>query len=85
MNFKQIIEAWMISFDPTSTEKELAEIRGKICDECPSKVLRLNMAICKECGCPIGKKIFTNDYNPCSLSKWSEIDKPYFKRNKTLV
>ena len=85
MNFKQIIEAWIISFNPTSQEKELAEARGKICDECPSKAFILNVAGCKECGCPIGKKIFTNDYNPCPLSKWEEIDKPFFKRKTTLV
>jgi hypothetical protein len=64
MNVKQIIEAWIISFNPTSQQRELAEIRGKVCDECPSKIMVINMATCKECGCPIGKKIFTNDFNP---------------------
>lgn len=84
MNFKEIINAWIISFNPTEDQKKLAELRGKVCDECPSKV----MGICGECGCPIGKKIFTDTYNPCPLFKWNDIDLPYFgerKKNITLL
>ena len=36
-NFKEIIEAWIIAGNPTDAQRELAEARGKICDECPSK------------------------------------------------
>ena len=85
LNFKQIIEAWIIASKPTPVQLELAETRGKICDECPSKLeknLLFNSPVCKECGCPIGKKIFTNEYDPCPLNKWSEIDKEYFGERK---
>lgn len=85
MNFKEIISAWIISFDPTDREMALAEARGKICDACEYKVKikMLQMPVCKECGCPIGKKIFTNSFDPCGLHKWSEIDKEYFGATKT--
>jgi hypothetical protein len=92
MNFKQIIEAWIIAGNPTHIQKELAEARGKICDECPSKLIiteKLKIGtICSECGCPIGKKVFTNDINPCPLGKWEDIDDKFFpkrKENKSLI
>lgn len=88
LNFKQIIEAWIIAGEPTEAQRELAEGRGAICDECPSKVKSTLWDYkCNECGCPIGKKIFTNEYNPCPLKKWKDIDESYFpntKKNKTL-
>ena len=37
LNFKQIIEAWIIAGNPTDAQRQLAEARGAICDECPSK------------------------------------------------
>lgn len=85
MNFREIIDAWIISFNPTDQQKHLAELRCKICDECLSKKHMGNLAYCGECGCPIGKKIFTNSSNPCDLKKWDKVDEPYFKKNKTLT
>lgn len=88
MNFKQIIEAWIIAGNPTDAQQELAEARGRICDECPSKVRSsLWEYKCDECGCPIAKKIFTNDFNACPLRKWAQVDDTYFpnrKKTKTL-
>lgn len=86
LNFKQIIEAWTISFKPTDEQRKLAELRGSVCDDCDSKLERnilFNMPVCKECGCPIGKKIFTNEFNPCPLGKWKEIDIEYFGKSKS--
>ena len=83
MNFKEIIEAWTISFKPSPEQKLLAEKRGEICDECPSKIPNnklFKFPVCKECGCPIGKKIFTNEINPCPLKKWEDIDVEYFNK-----
>ena len=91
MNFKQIIEAWVIAGNPTPAQRTLAEERGKICDSCTSKkvvteALKIGV-ICGECGCPIAKKIFTNDINPCPLKKWDEVDANFFKRKekKTII
>jgi len=33
--------------------------------------------VCGECGCPITKKIFSNDFNDCPLKKWEEVDTTY--------
>jgi hypothetical protein len=91
MNFKEIIKAWIIAGNPTPAQQTLAEARGKICDECPSKKVitdKLKIGIvCGECGCPIAKKIFTDEFNPCDLKKWAEVDDLYYpntKKNKTL-
>lgn len=86
-NIKKIIEAWIISFNPTTREKELAEKRAEICKNCDSRTLKIGVPICGECGCPIAKKIFTNEYNPCDLHKWKDIDELYYeiKTKKTLM
>ena len=85
MKIKEIIEAWTIANNPTTNQKRLAEARGEICDVCPSKKIKLKIPICKECGCPISKKIFTNTYNPCPLEKWGDVDAPHFKTKRTLL
>jgi hypothetical protein len=84
MKIKQIIDAWIISNNPTDKQLELAKLRGDICEQCPAKKTKLKITYCAECGCVISKKIFTDDYNPCPLSKWSEIDKPYFRKIKDI-
>ena len=87
INIKQIIEAWAIAVSPDDKQKELAEKRADICDNCPSKkyLLKDNKwgAYCNECGCPIGKKIYTNEYDACPLHKWIDIDAPYFEKRKS--
>jgi hypothetical protein len=30
---------------------------------------------CAECGCPIGKKIFTPTMGSCDLHKWDKVEK----------
>ena len=85
MNIREIIDAWIIAYNPTQKQKELAELRGKICNDCTSRGVKIKIPFCGECGCPISKKIFTNSYNPCPLKKWGEVDKPYMKQEKTLL
>lgn len=82
MNIKEIIEAWKIAHNPTEVQEKLAELRGNICNECPSKKTTLGVTYCDDCGCVISKKIFTNSFNPCPLSKWEVVDKPFFPKNK---
>lgn len=86
MNIREIINAWYISFNPTDKQVELSEKRLRVCEECPSRkelVKKLKVTnICGECGCPISKKVFTDDYNPCPLYKWADIDKDYFLKRK---
>lgn len=90
-NLKEIIEAWVISNNPTEKQRNLAEERSKICESCPSRrTLTKKLKIttyCSECGCPIVKKIFTNSFNPCDLKKWQDVDSKYMtpKTLKTII
>ena len=91
MDVIEIINAWKIANNPTPIQEKLAEIRGKICDGCPSKKVitkKLKLAtICGECGCPIAKKIFTPKFNACPLKQWKEVDTLYIaeKKSSTLI
>lgn len=86
MNLKEILEAWIIAHNPTQEQIELANLRGEICMSCPSRK-HIIVDICTECGCPISKKVFTNNYNPCPLKKWKDVDGDKYddKENKTLI
>jgi hypothetical protein len=90
MDVKEIVTAWASSFNPTPQEKELADKRTSICETCPSMKKIFNQkwsAFCGECGCPIGKKVYTKSNNPCPLKKWSEVDGDLYlpKSEKTLI
>jgi hypothetical protein len=93
LNFKKIYNAWVTSYFPNETQKLLAEKRNEICESCPSRKILTDIStlgvICGECGCPITKKIFSNDFNDCPLKKWEEVDTTYrmfeAKSNKSLV
>ena len=90
-SISKIVEAWSISFNPTDKQKELADKRWSICSECPKKTEVLKgkewSYICGECGCPLNKKIFTNNNGECPLGKWNQVDESYFetKKEKTLI
>jgi hypothetical protein len=86
MDFKLILEAWLIANDPTPEQIELSEKRAKICETCEYRkeiIKKIKVAnLCTKCGCPITKKVFTNTYNPCPMEKWKETDLDYFKDQK---
>jgi ribosomal protein L37E len=82
MNLREIVNAWIISFNPTPEQKKLALDRANICDTCEYKTYVIKKPICSECGCPIGKKIFSQEQNPCPKKKWKEVDSKYFSENK---
>lgn len=87
MNIKEIIDAWITAYKPTDSQLKLANERFEICNACPEKK-ELVVPFCKQCGCPIGKKVFTQSENPCPLKKWGEVDKgklPELKKTKTLT
>jgi len=91
LNFKKIIKAWITAANPTPSQKELAEKRMEICNGCEHKkviIKKLDISVlCGKCGCPLSKKIFTNNIEACPLNKWIEIEKDYFsiKSNKTII
>lgn len=88
-NPKEIITAWVISFNPTADQKLMAQKRKEICDSCPSKKSIIKNTkwseVCSECGCPISKKVFTKEFNPCPLKKWNDVDKNFFKKEEYIV
>ena len=82
---KEIVTAWMISFNPSEDEKILAEKRYEICTSCPNRVTKLGKEVCNACGCPLSKKIFTlKDQDSCPLKKWNDVETEFrkIKKNK---
>ena len=70
-----IIRAWWIASNPTPAQSQLAQNRLKICNGCDSMVESVVFKFkCKECGCPIGKKIFTDKMGTCDLHKWDKVE-----------
>jgi hypothetical protein len=70
-----IIKAWWIASNPTPQQSELAKKRLSICNTCDSMVDSVVFdKKCKECGCPIGKKIFTDKMGTCDLHKWDAVE-----------
>jgi|APGre2960657404_1045060.scaffolds.fasta_scaffold197471_2 hypothetical protein len=75
---KEIAGSWWRAANPTKEQSDLAKLRLRICKECPSMVESAAFGYkCGECGCPIGKKIFTDRYGGCPLSKWNDVDELY--------
>lgn len=70
-----VIKAWWIASNPTPQQSELAQNRLNICKQCDSMVDSVVFnKVCKECGCPIGKKIFTDKMGTCDLKKWNKVE-----------
>jgi ribosomal protein L32 len=68
---KEIAISWWRAENPTKEQSNLAKERLKICMECDSiKESIVFNYVCGECGCPIGKKIFTPIKGGCDLKKW---------------
>jgi hypothetical protein len=93
-NYREIFEAWIISKNPTETEKLMANDRLDICKICEFRKETFKgkkwSTICKKCGCPLSKKVFSPMYNPCPMGKWESIDLKYIpqipkKSNDTII
>ena len=80
---KEIVTAWMVSFNPSDEEKIVAEKRYEICISCPNRATKLGIEVCTACGCPLSKKIFTlKDQGSCPLNKWNIVDTEFRKTKK---
>lgn len=93
-DYKEIFTAWLISFNPTETQSNLAEERLNICFGCEfrKEVIKKNKwsAYCQKCGCPLSKKVFSQTHNPCPEKLWNEVDSKYIdvlntKTDKTVI
>ena len=84
----EIAKAWIVAANPNPLQKELAEKRYTLCKGCEhfgQSHPILGYEYCKPCGCPISKKIFSQELDACPEHIWLEIEKPYFKSKKSLV
>jgi hypothetical protein len=83
-NFKEIFEAWVISKNPTETQKSIANARLEICKVCEYRKETFRgkkwSNVCGKCGCPLSKKVFSPLFNPCPMEKWEEIDSNYMQK-----
>jgi hypothetical protein len=83
IDYKEIFDAWKISFNPTSEQEELAKLRLEVCLGCDYRKEVIKglkwSALCSECGCPLNKKVFSTNYNACGLKKWNETDSNYLQ------
>ena len=85
----EIFRRWVIAENPTKEQAELAAKRHAICLEC--KWIRNSLLFdtkCGDCGCPIGKKIFTPVVGGCRVGNWDEVDgvdKSLKKQNKSII
>ena len=68
----EIAKAWVTAIDPSEEEKEKAITRSQVCDDCEKKDYNtiLKYYYCKECSCPLSKKIYSPE-NSCPLAKWN--------------
>jgi len=57
----EIAKSWIAATNPTPEQKAIAEYRIKVCDSCEAKDFGpiAQTYICKDCGCPLNKKIFS--------------------------
>jgi hypothetical protein len=93
MDLKEIITSWVIKYNPTEAQQQLATERYSICEKCPSKSTLLLQKKwtehCSECGCPLQGKIFTPKSNGCPLGKWQIVEEKYLpkviKKEKTTI
>jgi hypothetical protein len=68
---KEIFTAWKISFNPSEEQSILAAKRLEVCLDCRHNLkTMIGINVCVECGCPISKKVFSKQSNPCPEKKW---------------
>lgn len=91
MDFKEIINAWIAANNPNEDIKILAEKRLEICKLCEHRKEILKKVewthVCGKCGCPVNKKIFSENYGACPVGKWDDLDFRHmkFKKEKTTI
>ena len=82
--YKYLFDAWVIAKNPTESQKYMANDRLDICKTCEYRKETFKgqkwSTICKLCGCPLSKKVFSPMFNPCPRGKWEEIDSNYIER-----
>lgn len=70
LNFLDIINSWIDSYNPTKEQLDLVNERKEICNTCDNlKYMSIfDIYICDLCKCPINKKIFSKE----KCEKWKK-------------
>lgn len=68
MQLIEIIDSWSKAINPTKEEKELANVRYTICNDCENKKMAM-FEYCGLCGCALKGKIFSKE-GSCPIKKW---------------
>ena len=80
-DIKEIVSAWAAKVHPTLEQRELATQRAGVCANCDMVGEALKGAAgtryCKECGCLLEAKVYSNKEGACPKGKWDEIDRKY--------
>jgi hypothetical protein len=92
-NPKEIVKAWITAANPSPEQVTLAEKRYEICSKCELFAIRniTKDEYCKSCGCPINKKIFSNEFDACPEHNWLNAENEHksillvSKKSKTLI
>ncbi len=72
---KEIAISWWRAENPTKEQSELAQRILAVCMGCDSRKESVVFGfVCGECGCPLGKKIFTPKMGSCDLGKWNKVE-----------
>ena len=84
---REIVSAWASKIHPKESQKQLAEKRAGICNECDHvKEILDNVngtRYCDRCGCLIEGKVYSYREGACPLGKWDRIDAEF--RNTTAL
>lgn len=84
LDLLEIVSAWITAANPSEAEASLAQKRSEICNSCEHKKERIKKfklgIVCDLCGCPLMKKIYSKNNNPCPIGKWEEVDKLFFTK-----
>jgi uncharacterized paraquat-inducible protein A len=80
----EIMKAWIIAANPSDLEKNHAQKRYSICEECSYRKSKLSVEYCGKCGCPLSKKIFSPEMiDTCPIGKWNKIDEEFMTLKKS--
>ncbi len=81
VNLLEIVNAWVIAANPNETQAQLAKERFDVCSTCDFRKEFIQnkewSTICGPCGCPIKKKIFTDQMGSCPEKKWNILEENY--------
>jgi hypothetical protein len=71
-DIKDIAKSWWVSFNPNEEQSKEGKRRLEICMK-PCEYRQDSIVfgyVCGKCGCPLGKKIFSEVEQPCPDNRW---------------